>query len=395
MKKVLAILLVLTCVFGLVACQKKEGNETQQTEKPVEGVVPISMLKIPAVVGVSTYDVGSVTFSMVAGVCEGIMKTCGITTRQIVASTDKARFAPVRAGSIDIVAATSNTATLIIPGRAPFNTSDWGPQQIRILYSTKSKSGTGLYVLENSDIKDFPDVKGHRVTYIPGNDSANLVVECMLAYAGLTWDDVEKCNCSSVADGYKAFAEGRADLCFAGVNSAALQEVSQVHKIRMIESRADNVEGWKRVQAINPGMSYHEYSNCIGYPGVPKGTFGMCGPCYVTYDNCPYDLAYGFAQAMVLSIDEFTAYSEELSNHAVEKAVQVETMIAPYHEGALQYLKDAGYWTDELQERQDELLAYEAKYAKAWNDCLDSFAKSGKKAEEFTAYWDAIRDAVK
>ena len=401
-KKIIAIVLCLVLALSaFTACGTPANNTPANNNVPENttpeqtGVIPIKDLKLPPYISISTYDVGSATFGMVAGVCEGILKTTGLTTRQIVGSTDKARLTPVRTGSLNIVAGTSNMTALAIPGKSPFNSSDWGPQQLRQLWSTPSAGGTACYVLDSSPIKTWEDLKGKKVTWIPGNDSANLVVESFLAYAGLTWDDVEKANCSSPTDSYNAFAEGRADCMIGGANTGALQEISQTKKVRMIEPDPNNKEGLARVKGVNPGLSLGQSTICVGYEGQTKNVFVMCGPVYLTYPNLADDVAYGFTEAMDMSYDEFKAYSKDLVNHDRAHAVSVDSMVAPFHEGAVKYLKDAGAWTPELQARQDELLAIEKKYQDAWAKCLADFSQSGKKAEEFPAYWDAIRDAIK
>ena len=401
-KKILSAVLCLVLVLSMLsACGTPANNTPANTTPdntnsvPQSGVKDFKDLNLPPYIAISTYDVGSATFGQIAGVCEGVLKTTGITTRQIVGSTDKARLTPVRAGTLHIVAGSGNMVALASIGRAPFNTSDWGPQNLRQLWSTPAAAGQGCYVMDDSSIKDWADLKGKKVTFIPGNDSANISVEAILAYAGLTWADVEQVNCSSPTDAYNAFAEGRADCMIGGTNTGSLQETAQTKKVRMIEPDPSNAAGIERMKDVNPALSIGTSTICVGYEGQEKHVFAFCAPVFMSYPNLSNDVAYAFTHAMDISYDEFKTYSKDLVYYDRAHAVNVDTMVVPFHEGAVQYLKDVGAWTPELQARQDELLAKEKKYMDAWEKCLMDFSTSGKKADQFSAFWDAIRDGIK
>ena len=110
---------------------EEPGNESTDAPETEGGIKDYEDLDLPEYISFSTYDVGTATFSQVAGLCEGILQKTGLVTRQIVASTDKARLIPTRAGTINFVVGTANMVQLAGTGDSPFNTTDWGPQQFR------------------------------------------------------------------------------------------------------------------------------------------------------------------------------------------------------------------------------------------------------------------------
>lgn len=405
-RKSLALLLVLLMLTTLIfsACGNTETPSTSKpsapsTEAPSDtpkadesGIKEYSDLDLPSYISFSTYDVGSATFSQVAGLCEGILTKTGLTTRQIVASTDMARLLPVRSGSINVCVGTSNMTELASKGAAPYNTTDWGPQSFRQVWSCPAAAGIGVYVLEDSDIQSIADLAGKRVTYIPGNDSANLAGGAVLAYAGLTWDDVEMCICSGPSDSYNAFAEGRADCYIGGSTSANLVEISQTKGVRLISPDPDNTEAWNRVKSFASAFYCDKSVKAVGTSEDNPGyVFGFVAPVFLTYaDTCTFDLAYALAKAIDESYEEYKDYDVNLVNYAVKTALVPEALVIPVHEGALQYFKDMGYWTDELQARQDFLLTKEAAYAQAWDEALGYASENVISGEAFSEYWTAV-----
>ena len=53
------------------------------------------------------------------------------------------------------------------------------------------KLGQAIAVTKSSGIETYEDLRGRRVAYIKGSPALNVNTEAYLAYAGLTWDDVE------------------------------------------------------------------------------------------------------------------------------------------------------------------------------------------------------------
>ena len=59
--------------------------------------------------------------------------------------------------------------------------------------------------------------------------------------------------------------------------------------------------------------------------------------------------------------------------------------VAPYHEGAIRYYKEAGVWSDEAQAHNDNLIARQAALMAAWK------ALEAEAPENWEEAWDAKR----
>lgn len=393
----LSIPIVLSgCSNGTTPTATPATSPTPAVEDPTptesSGGTDLKDLNLPDFISFASYDVGSATFAQVAGLCEGVMNVTGIKTRQIVSGTDFGRMIPVRSGQVHFFLGTSNTVELASTGKSPFNTSDWGPQAFRQVWSSLSSGGIGVYVLQKSDINTIADLKGKRVTYITGNDSANLVGEAILAYAGLTWDDVEKCICSSPSDAYTALSEGRADCYWGGATAATLFEMDQTMGLRLVEFDRDDQEAWGRLR--NFAATFYPKEGTVGVDmseDNPKCVLGFVAPVVMTYAQLDDDIAYAVTKAIDISYDAYKDINVELVGWRADLALVPEALVVPFHDGAIKYLKEAGYWNDELQAKQDALLEKEAKLQELWNSALTKASEQKIKSADFAAFWDQVR----
>ena len=404
-RKLVLWLLIIALSIPMVLSGCSNGSTTSPTpattpppagEDPIptetSGGTDLKDIELPDYISFASYDVGSATFAQVAGLCEGVMNVTGIKTRQIVSGTDFGRMIPVRSGQVHFFLGTSNTVELASTGKSPFNTSDWGPQAFRQVWSSLSSGGIGVYVLEKSDINTIADLKGKRVTYITGNDSANLVGEAILAYAGLTWDDVEKCICSSPSDAYTALSEGRADCYWGGATAATLFEMDQTMGLRLVEFDRDDQEAWGRLR--NFAATFYPKEGTVGVDmseDNPKCVLGFVAPVVMTYAQLDDDIAYAVTKAIDISYDAYKDINVELVGWRADLALVPEALVVPFHDGAIKYLKEAGYWNDELQAKQDALLEKEAKLQELWNSALTKASEQKIKSADFAAFWDQVR----
>lgn len=404
-RKLVLWLLIIALSVPMVLSGCSNGSTTSPTpattpppagEDPIptetSGGTDLKDIELPDFISFASYDVGSATFSQVAGLCEGVMNVTGIKTRQIVSGTDFGRMIPVRSGQVHFFLGTSNTVELASTGKSPFNTSDWGPQAFRQVWSSLSSGGIGVYVLEKSNINSIADLEGKRVTYITGNDSANLVGEAILAYAGLTWDDVEKCICASPSDAYTAISEGRADCYWGGATASTLYEIDQTMGLRLVEFDRDDQEAWQRLRAF--AATFYPKEGTIGVDmseDNPKCVLGFVAPVIMTYGQLDDDIAYAVSKAIDISYDAYKDINVELVGWRADIALVPEALVVPFHDGAIKYLKEAGYWNDELQAKQDALLEREAKLQELWSDALTKASEQKIKSADFAAFWDQVR----
>jgi ABC-type nitrate/sulfonate/bicarbonate transport system substrate-binding protein len=61
-----------------------------------------------------------------------------------------------------------------------------------MLMSASSDANLSVATAKDANINTVADLKGKRVAWVRGSDALNIGVEAVLAFAGLTWDDVVK-----------------------------------------------------------------------------------------------------------------------------------------------------------------------------------------------------------
>jgi hypothetical protein len=111
---------------------------------------------------------------------------------------------------------------------------------------------------------------------------------------------------------------------------------------------------------------------------------------------------YNLVKAIDESYDLFKDTTASSSNWDVKRSI-LPPADAPWHEGAIRYAKEKGYWTKEAQAWQDERLARLEKVQAAWDKAVDAFnamraekKKAGEKVnaeEAWPPYWEKYRKA--
>ena len=129
---------------------------------------------------------------------------------------------------------------------------DWGPQPVRELWFSQS-AALALAVSGNSDIQKVSDLRGKKVPYHPGADSTNMYIEAILAFGGLTYDDCIKVEAPGYTAAHEMAMSGALDTCLIGSGApSALEWETMPGGLRWLETPADDVEGWDRVQKVHP-----------------------------------------------------------------------------------------------------------------------------------------------
>jgi len=216
----------------------------------------------------------------------------------------------------------------------------------------------GLYTQGDSDVKTIEDIKGKRVCSFPTTASAHDDMTAMLAYVGLTWDDVTPVPCSGYPDAAHAIIEGRADVAHYTTTAGETYDVAGSPRgIHWIETPASDKEGWARVAETRPfitpalavrGAGLKEGETFEGY-GKPLGL--------VTGDWTDENLAYWTTKTIAENYDAYKANHEMLLYWTLDQALDVGAFIIPYHSGSIRYFKEIGRWSPELEQLQSKLVA--------------------------------------
>lgn len=217
----------------------------------------------------------------------------------------------------------------------------------------------GFLVRGDSPFKTIADLKGARVPLYPPGSSTNLHTVALLANAGLKPEDVKNVPVSNPLQATRALIDGRADAVDVAINAPMVMEaVTKVHaRFLPVDMSAEAV---KRMQEVN-----HQY-----YAAIPQNY----DPNVMKKPIPELTLDLGFVASAYLSDDAVYSLTKAIWENRKELAekpvlsgwnsnsfVDPERTFFPFHPGAVRYWKEAGLWSQKMDEIQARLLSEEPK----------------------------------
>jgi len=236
-----------------------------------------------------------------------------------------------------------------ISGKPPY------PQTptVRILNSGPLLKASML-VRKDSGMKDIRELKGKRIawewTAFPPNIGFTMSA---LLNGGLTLDDVKTVPVTEVVAAVKAVQEGRIDSAVCAMGMPAIAEADALVGVRFLNGSMDPKLAKEGARAMPGGYPTIQPA---GPPGVPENTVLWGIPlANVATTRLPDHVAYKLVEAW------WNHYQDYQPIHPLLKMWTPETFLnpyftMPYHNGAIQFYRDKGVWTPELEAKQKQLL---------------------------------------
>lgn len=365
-----------------------------------------SASEVPSLITVTAYDVGSVGYTLSGFTAEGIMKKYGTKIRVIPAGNDVSRLLPVRLGDADF-SFMGIAAMMQFRGMEDFATMEWGPQDLRSIFLTQNLTGNCVYTRADTGIETPWDLKGKKAAYVVGAPALNLIIESLLAYANLTWDDVVKVNFPSYAASAKGVFDGTVDFAqFGCLTSHALKLEagrSGARPLHFPNTTPEDKKAWARLQKVAPYL--FPYSPPVPVCGwrepekkklINQGSNYPYQICYASQDD---DLIYFWVKALHQTYDLWKDASPWFVNWTMERnfdsfmKLDVSSTI-PYHPGAIRYFKEIGVWTAEYEAKNNETLKRVKKLKALWKATVDDALEKGIKGKDFPDFWTKKRIAA-
>ena len=100
-----------------------------------------------------------------------------------------------------------------------FGAKGWGPQKVRMVISATSDGNVSLAVAGDAGVKTMADLKGKRVAVVRSSPALTIGAQAHLAFAGLTFDDVEVVEFGGYGASWKAMVNGQVDAAIASTTS--------------------------------------------------------------------------------------------------------------------------------------------------------------------------------
>jgi hypothetical protein len=347
----------------------------------------------------SAYDLGSSGYSEASSVGNALQTKFDARVRILPSGTSIGRLLPMKTGKARY-GFLSNETFFAAEGIYEFSDQSWGPQDVRILLGRPAT--VGIIVAADTGVKTVAGLKGKRVGYVKGNPSLNIKTDAYLAFGGLTRDDVEVIWFGSYGALKDSMLSNGIDAMGMVPTSSLAREIEASSRgIQWLSFEPENTEGWKAATDI---ISFAEPVKETNGAGIseenPVWLIGYRYPMIVTYADSSADEVYNLVKAIDESFDLFKNAAATSANWEVARSI-LPPADAPWHEGAIRYAKEKGYWTDAAQAWQDKRLARLELVQAAWNEAVGDFDQLSKEKAaagtdfdakaEWLTYWEGYR----
>ncbi len=319
--------------------------------------------------------------SMVAG--SGVGVTVAKTWTQILTAETgmKVTIAPESAtvnrlkwvglGLFHLTAGGTGNTGQMLEAEGPYASRDGGPFPVRAVWP-QSTSASGFFVRGDSRLKTPRDLSpGTRVvdmTYV----GSQKIVDGLLAWAGLTRDDVVWVPAGNAEEKTAVVMEGRADVAFGTPTSKSMYQAEKdPNGIRWLSLNSEeDPEGARRFLEIDPLIGFTPMVS-----GVPscRGVWGAGGTSfYCTRQATDAGLVYHLVRWLD---DNWAKYrtAHEWNEYMTRSTLMEELghTFIPAHEGLVTYLKELGLWTEAHQRRHQENVSLIERYYQAYQAAMD------------------------
>lgn len=257
-------------------------------------------------------------------------------------------------GEADIGIASPVEALLAYQAEAPFDGANDGEGYAMRTLMLGSVNRLSLVTRDGNGIESLADLRGRRVVADYGAFAgATKTSLAALANAGLSTNDIEVVRVSSYPEGVRAVMEGRADAAVGSIGSGILQELDAAHGARLLSIDPSDA-AMARSQEVGPAFVPTEVE--AGPVGVGETIHALS---YQTTLYARPDLSDERVRAIVDTLwnhaDELPAITRTLSTWLPENYVSTDAVI-PFHPAAIDYYRDQGAWSDEMDAYQQQLL---------------------------------------
>lgn len=307
------------------------------------------------------------------GIGEAVKQATGIRVRIMPGGTELARLMPLLQRDAHFAYFVGSSTFPISHGLGTsYSKEEWGPQPIRVVWNGMA-GWSAMVVRGDSGIKTMADLKGKRIGVVPGHamfeKAPRSTHAAVLAFAGLTWDDVTAVPVKDSTAMFKGILEGSVDSGFLPTDHATAYELeASPHGIYFPPMPSADKEAWARFQKIAP---YISPSKCPVGAGIKEGkTVELSTMPYpfVAYEWLDENIAYAYTKAVWGTYDVYKKARPRLEYFTHEETLNYKSLSYPYHDGAVKFFKEVGVWTPAMESWQKKQVDLEKARMAAWQD---------------------------
>ncbi|MDP3536199.1 MAG: TAXI family TRAP transporter solute-binding subunit [Halomonas sp.] len=345
---------------------------------------------MPNALNWTAYGTGTSGHAQIMAISQLLQEEHGTQSRVIPGENDTMRMTPLKTGRVDLCAC-GIASYYGSEGVMMFAGPDWGPQPIRVISTSIATFGLGMAVAGDVEIDSIADLEGKRLAYLRGDDALNKAAEAYLAFAGLTWDDVERVDFPGYNAAFDGIISGRADAAITTTVTPAAQRLSASPRgLQWPTLPTEDKDGWERMLDVAPYFQPHDVTAGAGINAdAPLASASYPYPIMVSNADLAPETARGLITTLTESFDDYKDNAPGASGYALEN--QNMTWVVPFHDAVVDYYRDTGVWTDAMEEHQKALVERQALLMDTW----ESYKADAPEDEEaFIAGWMTARRAA-
>ncbi|MBU4566182.1 MAG: TAXI family TRAP transporter solute-binding subunit [Desulfarculus sp.] len=348
-----------------------------------------SEAKLPKSMVWSCYDVGASGYMQASAIADAFSRKFNTRIRLLPSGTSIGRMMPLAANRV-ACGFLASEVYFAAEGLYDFAAVQWGPQDLRLILA--HPSSIAVATTKESGIKLVKDLKGKRITYVPGAPTLNVKMTAFLAFGGLTWNDVKKVEFPSYGAACRGLIEGKTDAAVVITSASLMYELETSPRgLHWLPFPPDDKDGWKRMIKMAPYLTPFQETIGAGItPDKPIWLPAYRYPQITVYADKDPEWVYNMAKAMDETFDLYKGAHKVMPLWAIKDS-GVPPADAPFHEGAIRYLKEKGVWTAEAQAWNDERVAHIKKLQAAWEKALEEKTAKKIKEKNFEEFWLKIR----
>lgn len=355
----------------------------------VHPVLAEDAVNLPKTMQWSCYDVGTTGYIHASLMADALLKKYGIKVRLIPSGTSVGRLMLLASNRVQ-VGWLATEAHFASEGTYDFSAPEWGPQDLRVFLAHPTSHAVA--VTRTGGIKEMKDLKGKRVAWIPGNPSLNVKMTAYLAFADLTWDDVQKTEFANYGAAMGGLIAGKVDAVMGTTTSSYNYELESTPKgIYYPSFPADDKEGWQRMLKIAPFLK--PYTETVG-AGLseenPAELVQYRFPIGTVYASADPDFVYNLVKALDETYSLYEKGHPTMPWWQIEKS-GVPPCDAPFHEGAIRYLQEKGIWTEEHQRWNDAMIERMKTLQELWKTTVEQGHAQEMNTKTLQEFWMAER----
>lgn len=346
---------------------------------------------LPRQLSFTAYGTASSGYAQLLAIGNALKDKYGTNIRIIPGKNDISRMIPLKKNVADYCAC-SVAAYFAQEGAAIFAVPDWGPQRLYNIFNNgRGDNGLSFLVAEDSGIRTWSDIKGKRVGTVVASPAVEYNTTGMLAFGGLTWDDVERVEFPGFKQMVNGIISGQVDVVFGNTTSANTEQLAASPRglVWLPFPHGDDA-AWDRFRSVAPYFNKRVVSvgvalekNTTGK--VPYEGAGFPYPIYVAYGDKSADEVYALTAAVLDNYDAYAKAAPASSGYQLDR--QVLSWVLPYHPGSIRYFKEKGVWTAEAEAHNQGLLKRQDVLAAAWEE----FRTREVSEEAFRDEWMKVR----